>query len=83
VGTAGAEERRVAVAIGPLWRFFKRRKITHKKEGACRRIAPQRGETGPLDPTRIVFIDETAANTKMARLYARAPRGERCRAPVR
>ncbi len=35
-----------------------------------------------LDPTRIVFIDETAANTKMARLYGRSPRGERCRAPV-
>ena len=35
-----------------------------------------------LDPTRIVFVDETAANTKMARLYGRAPRGERCRAPV-
>jgi len=35
-----------------------------------------------LDPTRIVFIDETAANTKMARLYGRALRGERCRAPV-
>jgi DDE superfamily endonuclease len=35
-----------------------------------------------LDPTRIVFIDETAANTKMARLYGRVPRGERCRAPV-
>jgi hypothetical protein len=35
-----------------------------------------------LDPTRIVFIDETATNTKMARLYGRAPRGERCRAAV-
>ena len=35
-----------------------------------------------LDPTRIVFIDETAANTKMARLYGRAPKGERCRAAV-
>ena len=35
-----------------------------------------------LDPTRIVFFDETAANTRMARLYGRAPRGERCRAPV-
>ena len=35
-----------------------------------------------LDPTRVVFIDETAANTKMARLYGRAPKGERCRAPV-
>jgi hypothetical protein len=35
-----------------------------------------------LDPTLIVFIDETAANIKMARLYGRAPRGERCRAAV-
>jgi DDE superfamily endonuclease len=35
-----------------------------------------------LDPTHIVFIDETAANTKMARLYGRAPKGERCRAAV-
>ena len=34
------------------------------------------------DPARIVFIDETAANTKMARLYGRAPKGERCRAAV-
>jgi DDE superfamily endonuclease len=35
-----------------------------------------------LDPTRIIFIDETAANTKTARLYGCAPRGERCRAAV-
>jgi hypothetical protein len=27
-------ERGVAVAIGTLWRFFKRRKITRKKDGA-------------------------------------------------
>jgi transposase len=30
-----------------------------------------------LDSTRLVFIDETAANTKMARLGGRCPRGER------
>ena len=35
-----------------------------------------------LDPDRLVFIDETGANTKMARLYGRSPRGERCRAAV-
>lgn len=35
-----------------------------------------------LDPARLVFIDETGASTKMARLRGRAPRGERCRAPV-
>jgi len=30
-----------------------------------------------LDPARLVFIDETGANTKMVRAYARAPRGQR------
>src|SRR5213596_3007870 len=30
-----------------------------------------------LDSTRLVFIDETAANTKMVRLNGRCPRGER------
>lgn len=35
-----------------------------------------------LDPDRLVFIDETGATTKMARLRGRAPRGTRCRASV-
>jgi len=35
-----------------------------------------------LDPTLLVFIDETGASTKMARLRGRAPRGERLRAGV-
>ena len=35
-----------------------------------------------LDPDRLVFIDETGASTKMARLYGRAPRGQRCVASV-
>jgi transposase len=35
-----------------------------------------------LDAERLVFIDETGASTKMARLYGRARRGQRCRAPV-
>jgi transposase len=35
-----------------------------------------------LDPRKLVFIDETATNTKMARLRGRAPRGERCVAAV-
>ena len=39
------KERGVAVAIGTLWRFFKRRKIT--KVAARRRAAPQHGECGP------------------------------------
>ena len=35
-----------------------------------------------LDPEKLIFIDETAASTKMARLRGRAKRGERCRASV-
>jgi len=35
-----------------------------------------------LDPVRLVFIDETGATTKMARLRGRSRRGERCRAAV-
>jgi len=30
----------------------------------------------------LVFIDETGASTKMARLRGRAPRGTRCRSPI-
>jgi transposase len=35
-----------------------------------------------FDPERLVFVDETGATTKMARLRGRAPRGERCRAAI-
>lgn len=35
-----------------------------------------------LDPERLVFVDETGVNTKMARLRGRAPCGERCRMAV-
>ena len=35
-----------------------------------------------LHPEKLVFIDETGATTKRARLRGRAPRGERCRASV-
>src|SRR5258705_1917718 len=34
-------------------------------------------EQGRLDTTRLVFIDETAANTKMVRLSGRCLRGDR------
>ena len=35
-----------------------------------------------FDPQRLVFVDETGATTKMARLRGRAPKGERCRAAI-
>jgi transposase len=34
-------------------------------------------DRGLFDTTRLVFVDETSANTKMTRLYGRSPRGER------
>src|ERR1700675_1166512 len=36
-----------------------------------------RKEQLTLDPKQLVFIDETAATTKMTRLYGRAPQGKR------
>ena len=39
-------------------------------------------EQAGLDPSRLVFIDETGASTKMARRHGRAKRGERCRAAI-
>jgi hypothetical protein len=35
-----------------------------------------------LEPSRLVFIDETWAKTNMARTHGRAPRGERLAQPV-
>ncbi len=36
-----------------------------------------------LDPTKLVFVDETGANTKMVRVYGRCQRGKRlvCKTP--
>ena len=34
-------------------------------------------EQGMFDPSRLVFLDETAANTKIVRLHGRCARGER------
>jgi transposase len=36
-----------------------------------------RSEVAEVDPTRFVFVDETAVTTDRVRLYARAPRNER------
>jgi transposase len=46
-----------------------------------RREAWFEGQTD-LDPERLVFVDETGADTRMARTRGRAPKGERCRASV-
>jgi transposase len=35
-----------------------------------------------LEPERLIFLGECGTNTKMARLYGRSKRGERCRAAI-
>jgi hypothetical protein len=69
-----------------VWRFFRRHKITFKKtlraaeqERADVARARRRWmrEQGMFDPARLMFIDQTSANTKMVRLYGRCARGER------
>ena len=85
-------ERGVAAGIGTVWRFFDRHQISFKKKTAhaaeqdrpdvaARRLAWFARQPG-LDPRRLVFIDETGASTKMARLRGRSKRGQRCRAAV-
>ena len=81
----------VCTSVSGLWRFFARHGITRKKGAYAAeqdredvRAAREAWFEGQLDldPDRLVFIDETAANTAMARRYGRAPRGERCRMSV-
>ena len=69
-----------------VWRFFKRHDITFKKKpagGGQERADVARArrrwmrERGLFDPAWLVFIDETAANTKMMRVGGRCVRGER------
>ena len=74
-----------------MCRFFQQRAMTFKKSAhaaeqdrADVRAAREAWFEGQpdLDPTRLVFIDETGASTKMARLRGRARKGERLRAGV-
>ncbi len=41
-----------------------------------------RAEFATVAPSRLVFLDESGANTAMARRHGRAPRGERLRVPI-
>ena len=58
------------------------KKTTHAAEQSRPDVAQARAqwrEDQPAwDARRLVFIDETALNTKMARLYGRSPIGQRC-----
>ena len=78
-------------APSTVWRFLDRHNLTYKKTAHASEqerpdVAARRQDwfnaQPDLDPERLVFIDETGASTKMARLRGRAPRGQRCRAPI-
>ncbi len=62
------------------------KKTAHAAEQERPDVAARRSawfESQPdLDPCHLVFIDETGASTKMARLRGRSKRGQRCRAAV-
>ena len=79
--------RGIRASRSALSRFFGRHDITRKKKSLQaaerQRADVQRArrkwisEQGLLDPARLAFVDETAVNTSMARLYGRGPRGMR------
>ena len=85
-------ERGESFALSTIHDFYRRHRITFKKKTAhaseqAREDVAARREAWfdlqpELDPAKLVFIDETGATTKMARLRGRSPRGERCRAAV-
>jgi transposase len=83
-------EKKLAVAISSVWRFYDRLEITFKKSPAAEQDRPDvvaarkelKAEQPTLKASRLVFIDETAMTTKMTRLYGRAPVGARLVAKV-
>jgi transposase len=86
------ERHDVGFGHATVWRFLARHKITRKKKTghaseqeredvAEAREAWFEGQLD-LDPSKLVFLDETAVSTNMARRFGWAPRGERCRMSV-
>ena len=77
----------VMVSQSAISRFLHHINLTFKKKSvhaaeqdrpdvaAARRALRKQQQT--LDPKKLVFIDETAATTKMTRLYGRAAQGQR------
>jgi transposase len=74
-----------------LWRFFDRHEITFKKTAHAEEqqrsdVLKRRREWFDgqldLDPTKLVFIDETGTSTKMARTSGRRRRGRRLRVGI-
>jgi transposase len=86
------EDHGMTASLSTIWTFLDRCDLTFKKKSAH---AAEQGRPDvlqqredwfegqlDLDPAKLVFIDETWASTAMARLYGRAPRGERLRVGI-
>jgi transposase len=92
--TLDALKQRLGVggSIMIVWRGLRRLDITLKKKSrhASERDRPEvqkkrrsfRREVKPIEPKRLVFVDETGVTTAMTPTYGRAPRGERVEAPA-
>lgn len=75
-----------------VWRGLKQLGITHKKKTlhATEQDRPEvqeertsfREEIEPIEPKRLVFVDETGVTTAMTPAYVPAPSGERVQASV-
>ena len=84
-------ERGIRVSYFAVWHFFEHEGISFKKSlhaseqdrpDVARRRAQWKKYQGRLDPTRLVFIDETWAKTNMTRTHGRCERGRRLVAKV-
>ena len=84
-------ERGLKVDYRTMWEFVQAEKLSYKKDADCRRAGPSRVARrraqwtkyrDRIDPTRLVFIDETWTKTNMAPLWGWAPRGQRIKAKV-
>src|SRR5439155_10202485 len=89
----GAElaARGIKVSHFAVWHFFEHEGISFKKSlhaseqdrpDVARRRAQWKKYQGRLDPSRLVFIDETWAKTNMTRTHGRCARGQRLVAKV-
>lgn len=81
----------VMTSYGSVWRLVHDEGISFKKmlfaseqdrPDVARKRRRWKAHQGNLDPTRLVFIDETWAKTNMTRLHGWAPRGRKLKAKV-
>ena len=86
-------ERGETFALSTIHDFYRRHGIDVRKDGACERAGAQDVKAArreawfdrqpDLDPEKLVFIDETGATTKMARLRGRAGAASAAAPPFR